>query len=118
MVIPEGIVSSVFPRVERRLNAAGVVFDLWQQGFGTAALGCRANGKYAASVGGVVASIPRQVGKALDLDTPLLTANRGWTTMRDVRVGDSVFHPSGRPVPVTFVSDVIAMRSLPRMVEG
>lgn len=63
LVIPEGIVTSVFPRVQKRLNDAGVFFDPWQQGFGTVALGCRADGKYAATVGGNVASIPRQVGK-------------------------------------------------------
>lgn len=63
LVIPDGIVTSVFPRVERRLGDAGVEFDRWQQGFGTVALGCRKDGKYAATVGGVVASIPRQVGK-------------------------------------------------------
>ena len=49
--------------MQKRLNDAGVFFDPWQQGFGTVALGCRANGKYAATVGGNVASIPRQVGK-------------------------------------------------------
>ncbi len=63
LVIPEGIVTSVFPRVQKRLNDVGVFFDPWQQGFGTVALGCRADGKYAATVGGNVASIPRQVGK-------------------------------------------------------
>lgn len=63
LVIPEGIVSSAFPKVQRRLNEAGVFFDPWQQGFGTVALGYRVDGKYAATVGGVVASIPRQVGK-------------------------------------------------------
>lgn len=63
MVIPEGIVTSVFPRVYRRLTEVGVSFDNWQQGFGTAALGCRADGRYAATIGGVTASIPRQVGK-------------------------------------------------------
>lgn len=62
-MIPEGIVTSVFPQVERRLNEVGVTFDRWQQGFGTVALGCREDGKYAATVGGVVGSIPRQVGK-------------------------------------------------------
>lgn len=41
----------------------GVSFDRWQDGFGTVALGCRDNGKFAATIGGVVASIPRQVGK-------------------------------------------------------
>ena len=63
LVVPEGIVTSVFPRVERRLSTVGVEFDLWQQGFGAVALGCREDGKYAATIGGVVASIPRQVGK-------------------------------------------------------
>lgn len=63
LVIPEGITTSVYPRVKRRLADVGVNFDQWQQGFGTIALGCGKNGKYAATVGGVVASIPRQVGK-------------------------------------------------------
>lgn len=63
LVIPEGIVTSVFPRVERRLESVGVGFDRWQQGFGTVALGCREDGKFAATIGGVVATIPRQVGK-------------------------------------------------------
>jgi hypothetical protein len=53
----------VWPRVEKRLNDAGVFFDPWQQGLSSAALGCRKNGKYAATVGGVVLAIPRQVGK-------------------------------------------------------
>ncbi|MFI8664240.1 terminase [Rhodococcus qingshengii] len=63
LVIPDGIVTSQFPRVYKRLQDVGVSFDQWQQGFGRVALGCRENGKYAATVGGVVASIPRQVGK-------------------------------------------------------
>lgn len=45
------------------MTSVGVEFDPWQQGFAAVALGCRADGKYAATVGGVVASIPRQVGK-------------------------------------------------------
>jgi len=44
---------------------------------------------------GIVAG--RGSGKALDLDTPILTYNRGWTTMGDVRVGDYVFNESGFP---------------------
>lgn len=63
LVIPDGVVTSVFPRVERRLRSVGVEFDEWQRGLGQVALGCRADGKYAATVGGVTASIPRQVGK-------------------------------------------------------
>jgi hypothetical protein len=41
----------------------GVNFDTWQHGVGKIALGKRADGKYAATVGGIVLSIPRQVGK-------------------------------------------------------
>jgi hypothetical protein len=62
----------VFPRVYRRLTDVGVQFDAWQQGFGAAALGCRANGKFAASIGGVVASIPRQVGKTFTVGNLLI----------------------------------------------
>ncbi|MGF3055619.1 hypothetical protein [Microbacterium sp. YY-01] len=41
----------------------GVEFDEWQHGIGSLALGLKRDGKYAATVGGVVLSIPRQVGK-------------------------------------------------------
>lgn len=67
LVIPDGIVSSVWPRCERRLVAAGVKFDPWQQGLATVALGCDATGTYAATVGGVTISIPRQVGKTFTI---------------------------------------------------
>lgn len=72
LVIPEGIVTSTFPRVYRRLRAVGVTFDPWQVGFSTVALGCRADGKYAATVGGVTASIPRQVGKTFTVGNLLI----------------------------------------------
>lgn len=38
-------------------------FDAWQDGLGRLALAKRADGLYAAGIGGVVMSIPRQVGK-------------------------------------------------------
>lgn len=41
----------------------GITYDPWQKGVGSLALGKRADGIYAATVGGVVLSIPRQVGK-------------------------------------------------------
>lgn len=70
--IPQGITSSNFPRVYRRLQSVGVSFDTWQRGFGSVALGCREDGKYAATVGGVVASIPRQVGKTFTIGNLLI----------------------------------------------
>src|SRR5699024_8263008 len=41
----------------------GVSFDQWQADLVKGAVGKRADGKYAATVGGVVWSLPRQVGK-------------------------------------------------------
>lgn len=72
LVMPEGIKTSVFPRIQRRLLDIGVQFDTWQQGFGTLALSCRADGTFAATVGGVVASIPRQVGKTFTVGNLLI----------------------------------------------
>ena len=63
VVIPSGIVTTAWPRVVAKCAEMGIVFDSWQHGIGAIALGKRADGKYAATVGGVVLSIPRQVGK-------------------------------------------------------
>lgn len=63
VVYPKGITTTVWPRVVAQCAAMGVGFDSWQHGIGTIALGKLKNGKYAATVGGVVLSIPRQVGK-------------------------------------------------------
>jgi len=63
IVIPEGIVTTAWPRVVDQCAKMGVEFDGWQHGVGSIALGKRASGKYAATVGGVILSIPRQVGK-------------------------------------------------------
>lgn len=44
-------------------------------------------------------------GKALALDTPIPTPS-GWTTMKDLEVGDEVFDESGKPCKVTARSPV------------
>ncbi|WP_341945661.1 hypothetical protein [Microbacterium sp. LWH11-1.2] len=62
-VYPKGIATTVWPRVEAKCAEFGVSFDAWQQGIGILALGKRRDGKYAATVGGVVLSIARQTGK-------------------------------------------------------
>lgn len=62
-VLPTGIVSTGWPRVVAKGAELGLTFDWWQDSLGRAVLGKRKNGKYAATVGGVVLSIPRQVGK-------------------------------------------------------
>lgn len=37
------------------------------------------------------------------MDTPILTFNRGWTTHGDLKVGDYVFQPNGKPTKVVKV---------------
>lgn len=63
MVVPSGIVTTGWPRVEAQCADMGITFDAWQSGAGRIILGKRVDGTYAATVGGVVISIPRQVGK-------------------------------------------------------
>lgn len=72
LVFPSGIVESVWPRLQPRLEGVGTVFDPWQQGFATVALGLDERGKYAATIGGVVATIPRQVGKTFTVGSLLI----------------------------------------------
>lgn len=98
VVIPQGIVTTAWPRVVAQCADMGVTFDPWQHGIGSVALGKRRDGKYAASVGGVVLSIPRQVGKtflvgmivvALCILYPGLTVL--WTAHR-TRTATKTFH--------------------------
>ena len=67
LVIPDGIATTGWPSVEAQLHRMGVVFDPWQVGLTKAMLGKRADGKYAATIGGVTLSIPRQVGKTFTI---------------------------------------------------
>lgn len=53
----------------------------------------------------VVVVCGAQMGKALALDTPLVTPS-GWTTMGAVRVGDWLFDDSGQPCRVTDKSPI------------
>jgi hypothetical protein len=63
VVIPEGIVDSLWFDVAARCEEFGDEFDAWQDGLGQVTLGLRADGMFAATVGGVTFSIPRQVAK-------------------------------------------------------
>ena len=97
LVIPEGIVSTEWPAIEQTCAQFGIGFDLWQKQLGSLIVAKDANGKYAAGIGGVVASIPRQVGKtyligwvtfALAIKHPGLTVI--WTAHRS-RTADETF---------------------------
>ena len=63
LVLPAGIAFSGWPDISKQCLALGIRFEAWQDGIGRAAFAKRKDGVYAASVGGVVMSIPRQVGK-------------------------------------------------------
>lgn len=63
VVLPSGLVSTGWPAVRDKARELGIRFDPWQDGAGRIILSKRADGTYATSVGGVVISIPRQVGK-------------------------------------------------------
>lgn len=63
VVIPEGITESLWGEVAAVCEDLGDEFDTWQEGLGQVALGLREDNSFAATVGGVVLSIPRQVAK-------------------------------------------------------
>lgn len=63
IVTPDGIVATGWPAVEKRCAEFGDSFDEWQRGIGQVALAKREGGEYAATVGGITLSIPRQVVK-------------------------------------------------------
>lgn len=63
VVLPSGIVSTGWPAVREQCESFGDSFDEWQDGAGRAILAKRSDGYYAATVGGVTLSIPRQVAK-------------------------------------------------------
>ena len=63
VVVPTGIVTTGWPAVEARCAKFGDTFDEWQRGAGKVILGKREDDIYAATVGGITLSIPRQVAK-------------------------------------------------------
>jgi len=57
----------------------------------------------------VIINMAPRVGKALSLDTEILTPS-GFKTMADIDVGDQVFGADGKPYPVTWKSPVFKER--------
>lgn len=97
VIQPDEIASTGWPAVRDTCAGFGVRFDEWQDGTGRLILAKRSDGTYAASVGGVAISIPRQVGKtfllgavvfALCLLNPGLTVI--WTAHR-LRTANETF---------------------------
>ena len=71
LVLPDGLASTEWPSIQKRTRSMGVNFDQWQADLVRGALGKRSDGKYAATVGGVVWSLPRQVGKTFTVGSML-----------------------------------------------
>lgn len=71
-MIPTGIVTTGWPAIKARGAELGFTYDPWQDGAGRITFGKRANGKYAATVGGIVWSIPRQIGKTFSVGSWLM----------------------------------------------
>ena len=97
VVVPDGVVATGWPAVERKCRDLDITFRSWQPDVGRLILAKRADGKYAATVGGTGISIPRQVGKtflvaaivfALCLLRPGLTVI--WTSHR-LRTSEQTF---------------------------
>lgn len=97
VVAPKGVVSTGWPAVEAKCGELGIRFRPWQPDVGRLILAKRADGKYAATIGGTGLSIPRQVGKtflvgaivfALCLLRPNLTVI--WTAHR-LRTAEETF---------------------------
>lgn len=97
VVVPKGVVSTGWPAVVAKCREMGIGFRWWQHPVGQIILAKRADGKYAATIGGTGLSIPRQVGKtylvgaimfALCLLRPNLTVI--WTAHR-LRTAEETF---------------------------
>jgi hypothetical protein len=63
VIAPTGITQTYWNAVRDQCVDLGVRFDRWQDGAGRLILAQRSSGKYAAGIGGVHLSWPRQVGK-------------------------------------------------------
>lgn len=72
LVLPSGITSTGWPAVRDKAAEVGIRYDEWQDGLGRAILAKRADGQYAASIGGIVVSICRQVGKTFTVGSMIV----------------------------------------------
>jgi len=52
----------------------------------------------------VICKMPRQVGKALDIETDILTPF-GFQKLRNLKVGDSIYGPDGKETKIVFITD-------------
>jgi hypothetical protein len=72
LVYPADIVASSSGRIEKRLADMAIRYDTWQSGAVRLILGRNAANRYAATIGGVTMSLPRQVGKTFTIGSLLV----------------------------------------------
>lgn len=82
LVIPEGILTTGWPAVEAQCVEWGDEFDEWQRGLGRVMLGKRESGEYAATVGGITMSIPRQVAKTFLVGRTVFALSAGFPGLK------------------------------------
>lgn len=118
LIKPSGIVSSGWAPVEARCADLGIGFDEWQRGAGRLMLAKTVDGKYAATVGGVGMSLPRQVGKtyligalafALCVDNPGLLII--WTAHHGRTAGETFLAMQGMARRLKIAPHVRAVRA-------
>ncbi|HMG63642.1 MAG TPA: LAGLIDADG family homing endonuclease, partial [Streptosporangiaceae bacterium] len=85
----------------------GMPLQPWQQFAVIHALELNPDGTYRFRT--VLIIVARQNGKAMDIDTEILTS-RGFVTMADIVPGDEVYHPSGHLTRVTETSEIMTGR--------
>lgn len=74
-----------------------VPFNLWP--FQEEMINTFANNRFS------ICKLPRQVGKALDINTDIPTS-RGWKKLKDIQVGDTLYDMYGNPTNVLFKSEI------------
>lgn len=57
-----------------------------------------------------IAMLPRQMGKALCNETPVLTPT-GFKKMGELQVGDTIYTPKGKPTQITFITETMKNRT-------
>jgi hypothetical protein len=67
VIEPAGMVTTGWPAAEKKLRDLGIEFDPWQVDLSQLILAKNVRGKYVHTVGGIVLSIPRQVGKTFTI---------------------------------------------------
>lgn len=116
LVIPEGIVATLWFDIEDRIADFGDRLDPWQSGLGTVSFGLREDDLFAATVGGCTYSIPRQVAKTFMVGrsmialctlyenvTVLWTAHR---TRTATRTFESLVGVVSRPAVAPYVKSI------------